>query len=145
MNLNKALKLKKKLVKKSNDFFTKFQSSNSIDITQNETPDYDPKEMYERWKSCIDELITLKSKIHIANQPIASKIFKLGELKSMVQHLRNVNTKSGKQRISPYASEMTEYKAWMSKVDIDNHIEDLEYQIEQIQEEIEAFNAITKI
>lgn len=144
MNLNKALKLKKKLVKQCNDYFTKFQSNNSFEITQ-QTPDYDPQVMYKKWLESVEELIALKTKIHIANQPITGKIFRMGELKSCIQNLKRVDTKHGKQRISPYGTEMCEYDSYLKKVEIDTIISNWENDIEQIQEEIEAFNAITKI
>jgi len=145
MNLTKALKLKKKLIKQSNDLFNKFQMNNSFDVSINEAPTYEPQIVYEQWKECVEQLITLKTKIHTANVSIADKIFRLGEMKSMIQNLKRVDTKSGKARVNSYSIEVSEYKAWMSQRDIDVTIAKLEELIETIQEEIEAYNAVTKI
>ena len=145
MNLTKALKHKKKLVKQADEMFMRFQRYNSQN-KENVDKGYDPEAAYSKWIALTQELITLKTKIHNANAPIASKIFRLGELKNLVSRLRNVDTKVGLVRESRYSdSEPIEYVAYMDLFTKDNRIVGWEQEIETIQEEIEAFNAITKI
>ena len=145
MNLTKALKHKKKLVKQADEMYMRFQRYNSQN-KENVDKGYDPETAYRKWIALTQELITLKTKIHNANAPIASKIFRLGELKNLVSRLRNVDTKVGLVRESRYSdSEPVEYVAYMDLFTKDIRITEWEQEIETIQEEIEAFNALTKI
>lgn len=145
MNLTKALKHKKKLVKQVDEAFIRFQKYNS-QPKENVDKGYDPLMAYENWIKLTNQLIELKTKIHNANAPIVSKIFRLGELKNLVSRLRNVDTRSGLVRENRYSdNEPVEYVACIDLFAKDNQIELWEQEIETIQEEIEAFNAITKI
>ena len=145
MNLTKALKHKKKLVKQADEMYMRFQRYNSQN-KENVNSGYDPEAAYSNWIRLTHELVTLKTKIHNANAPIANKIFRLGEVKNLVSRLRAVDTKNGllkEYRHSDVAP--IEYVAYMNLFDKDNQIAAWEQEIETIQEEIEAFNAITKI
>ena len=145
MNLTKALKHKKKLVKQADEAFMRFQKYNSQN-KENVDKGYDPETAYRKWIALTQELITLKTKIHNANAPIANKIFRLGELKNLVSRMRNIDTKVGLVRESRYSdSEPVEYVAYMDLFTKDIRITEWEQEIETIQEEIEAFNALTKI
>ena len=141
MNLTKALKHKKKLVKQADDMYIRFSKFNS---NQKDSVGYDPEQAYNEWVRLTNDLINLKTKIHIANAGIADKIFKLGELKSMATKLRVIDTKEGivKDR---YSDVTIEYVAYMNLFDRDTRVKELEEQIETLQEEIEAYNALTMI
>jgi hypothetical protein len=141
MNLTKALKHKKKLVKQADDMYIRFSKFNS---NQKDSVGYDPEQAYNEWVRLTNDLINLKTKIHIANAGIADKIFKLGELKSMATKLRGIDTKEGivKDR---YSDVTIEYVAYMNLFGRDTRVKELEEQIETLQEEIEAYNALTMI
>jgi hypothetical protein len=144
MNLTKALKEKKKLVKQADTAYSRFGQNNSWE--PGVTTDYSPELEYENWLNYTNQLIELKSKIHAANVPISSKIFRLGELKNMISKARAINPKSGKITERSYnGSTVTEYESWMTRIEKDSIILQWEEEIEKIQEEIESFNAITKI
>lgn len=142
MNLTKALKQKKKLIKKANDYYSRFLASNSFE--KDTTPAYNPEEMFNSWVETTNELVTLKTKIQIANQPIANKIFELGELKNLVASFKRIVTQKGAVR-DRYNGESVEYLCYFDQVQKDEQITKWEEQIETLQEEIEAFNALTKI
>jgi queuine/archaeosine tRNA-ribosyltransferase len=143
MNLTKALKHKKKLVKQADEMFIRFSKYNSQPVG---FVGYDPAQAYESWLKLTNELVDLKTKIHIANQPIAHKIFRLGELKNLISRLRNVETKSGSFKEFRYSEgESVEYVAFLSLFEKDEQIQFWEAELETLQEQIEAFNAITKI
>ena len=145
MNLTKALKHKKKLIKQADEMYMRFQRYNS-QVKENVDKGYDPAQAYESWLRLTNELVDLKTKIHNANAPIANKIFRLGELKNLVSRLRNVDTKSGLIKENRYSdSAPIEYVAFMNLFTKDEIVVSWEQEIETIQEEIEAFNAITKI
>jgi len=141
MNLTKALKHKKKLVKQIDEAFIRFGRFNSV---QEGSVGYDPEQAYNRWVELTDELIDLKAKIHTANAGIANKIFKLGELKNMAARLRNVDTREGTIK-DTYSDTSIEYTVYMNLFARDARVAELEEQIETLQEEIEAYNALTKI
>ena len=141
MNLTKALKHKKKLVKQIDEMYIRFSKFNS---TEKGSVGYDAGEAFENWISLTDQLIDLKTKIHIANAGIASKIFKLGELKNMAAKLRNVSTQEGVVK-DRYSDVTNEYVAYMGLFSRDTLLKELENQIETLQEEIEAYNALTMI
>jgi hypothetical protein len=141
MNLTKALKHKKKLVKQIDETFIRFSKFNSV---QEGSVGYDPEQAYNRWVELTDELIDLKTKIHTANAGIANKIFKLGELKNMAARLRNVDTREGTIK-DTYSDTTTEYTVYMNLFTRDTRVAELEEQIETLQEEIEAYNALIKI
>ena len=142
MNLTKALKQKKKLIKKANDYYSRFSASNSFE--KDTTPAYKPEEMFNSWVATTNELVALKTKIQIANQPIAHKIFELGELKNLVASFKRIVTQKGTVR-DRYNGESVEYLCYFDQVQKDEQIAKWEEQIETLQEEIEAFNALTKI
>jgi hypothetical protein len=144
MNLTKALKTKKKLVKQVDEAYTRFLAFNSHEASMS-TP-YDAEESFNAWLDLTKQLIDLKTKIQLANAPIAEKIFRLGELKNLSSRMRNVDVKEGKHR-DRYTTEgaYIEYAAFMNIVAKDKQVKEWEAEIENLQEEIEAFNAITKI
>jgi hypothetical protein len=144
MNLTKALKHKKKLVKQIDEMFIRFQKYNSQPADQVGTG-YNPEEAYTKWVELTNELVGLKTKIQNANAPIADKIFRLGEVKNLISRIRGLDTKSGIVRDRYRAEELITYVAYMDLFTKDNLIKGWEEEIEQLQEEIEAFNAITKI
>jgi len=145
MNLTKALKHKKKLVKQIDEMFIRFQKYNSQPVDQVGTG-YNPEEAYTKWVELTNELIGLKTKIQNANTPIAGKIFRLGEVKNLISRIRGLDTKAGVFRDRYRTNEETiTYVAYMDLFTKDNLIKGWEEEIEQLQEEIEAFNAITKI
>ena len=145
MNLTKALNHKKKLVKQADEMFNRFQRYNSQN-KENVNKGYSPEEAFNSWIELTQDLIELKTKIHNANIKIAEKIFRLGELKNLVSRIRVVDTKSGlvKEHRHPDVAPI-EYVAYMDLFAKDDQISKWEGEIEQLQEEIEAYNAITKI
>lgn len=144
MNLTKALKRKAKLANEIQKVFSKLQNSNSHE--EKRKPVYSAEDVYNEWLKLINELVELKSKIQVANQPIYSKIFRMAELKSMIQQIKRINTTSGIQDTyrSGEAIEVT-MVAFIGELDRDKLIQQWEDEVETLQDEIEEFNALTKI
>lgn len=140
MNITKALKLKKKLIKKAEAAYNRFSKYNSVDINA-ETP-YNAMKAYQEWIDLTNELIDLKTKIHLANAPVYGKIFRMSELKSLISQLKRVSTTSGKVRT--YGEEVV-MTAAMTLVQCDELISQFEMEIDTLQDELEAHNALTKI
>jgi len=142
MNLTKALKHKKKLIKLAEEQYIRFSKFNST-LVDTETP-YNAEQAFNEWLRLTNELVELKSNIHIANGPIMNKIHRMSELKNMIHRFRGVDTKSGMHR-EYYDKEVAEYTAFFDVVKKDTQIHTWESEIEMLQEEIEAYNATTKI
>jgi hypothetical protein len=140
MNITKSLKLKKKLIKQADAAYNRFSKYNSVDVTA-ETP-YDAMAAYQEWIDLVNQLIDLKTKIHLANAPVYSKIFRMSELKSLISLLKRVSTTAGKVR--GYGEEVVMIAA-MTLVQRDELINQFETEIDQLQDELEAHNALTKI
>ena len=82
MKVKQALKYKKKLASKMNQEFGKVQMYNSVE--EGSTRVYDVKESMENWLRMSEELVELKTKLHLANGPVYGKIFRMSELKSQL-------------------------------------------------------------
>ena len=142
MTIKRALKQKNKLVKEINDLYTKIKTYNSV-AEDGEKP-YSTKEMLLNVESKIQELTDLKTKIHLANGPVYSKIFRMAELKSHVSKLAVIDCSSGKQKSwgdTEYTNKVSEIRV----VDRDYLIQVAEAEIEMIQDELDEFNATTNI
>ena len=142
MTIKQALKAKSKLIKKNSDLFNKVRTYNSIE--EGTTRPYDPIVSLEEFIKGTNELIELKTKIHLANSKVYSKIFRLSELKSLVKQLQSIDCKEGK--VSSYRSETPTVMTSMIKLlQKDEMINEYEEEIEKLQDELDIHNAKTKI
>jgi hypothetical protein len=144
MNIKQALKRKNKLAGLIAEEFQKAQNYNSIE-EGNPRP-YSATESIKKWMELIDELVDLKTKIHTANVPVYSKIFRLSEIKSQVKYLKSLNCASGKEtsRWSNNGESVIKHSE-INIVERDNMVKDLEEQIELIQDELDVHNHTTII
>ena len=145
MNIKKALKEKNRLVKEIQDLQVRVATYNSIEVG-NKRP-YSVRESMERLNSLSNELVELKTKIHVANAPIYKHIFRLSELKSMITRIKNLDCNEGtvqdyytRNRETPLVKE-----AEISIVERDDMVKHMEGQIEEIQDILDNHNQITEI
>lgn len=144
MTLQKALKEKKKLLVEISKHVQRMKQSNSREVGTK--VEFDAVAEKALWISKVNSLIELKKKIYIANTPIAEKIFRLAELKGMIQTLKSLSTKEGKVRQSGYgASDVIEYEASITAEENNALIEEWEIEIEYLQDELDEYNAKTEI
>lgn len=145
INLTKALKKKAKLIASISTYKTRFIDNNSVEEGEEQSRSYDPKESYDSYIDSVAELVKLKAAINLANVPIYEKICKLSELKGVIKVLKDLVIKEGKFK-DPYSrDEPSKYTSSMTRVDRDNRVAELQDRIEDIQSEIESFNAITSL
>lgn len=142
MNINKALKEKNRLVNKINNQFKNLKDYNSIRI-ENVRP-YNPYDCLQDIIKKIDNLIELKTLINKANVNVYDKILRLGELKSLVNHLKSLNCNSG-IITQGFSEQKSEYIAAISVTDRDNLILKYETEIEKIQDDLDYYNQVTEI
>jgi hypothetical protein len=144
MNIKQALKRKNILVDQIKQEYNRANTYNSID-SENTRP-YSASGSLKKYFNLTEELITLKTSIHRANQPIYDKIFKLSEYKSVVKYLKAINCAEGK--LSGNRWESPDSKVLVAEINIvarDKMVSEYEEKINTIQDELDYFNQITEI
>ena len=145
MTLKQALKLKNKLVQELNELTSRLQNNNSI--IEGNTRDYSAKETLSQLYTKVDELTYIKTKIQKANFEVFDKIFLLSELKSLVSKMKGLDCTNG-AAVDYYSRRMETpliKHSEISVVERDSEIKFLENRIDQIQDELDHFNATTAI
>lgn len=146
MNIKQALKRKNKLTNEIKQEFSKVQRYNSV--VEGIERVYDPRMAYDNYISKVESLISLKTAIHRANQPVYDMIFRLSELKSMIQQIKGLDCEAGQvyQRGGYGTPDSTITKnAAISVIEKDQMIAKIEAQIEQIQDELDRHNSLVEI
>jgi hypothetical protein len=145
MTVKQALKEKNKLTKSISELVTRIQKYNSVE--EGAVRSYDPKEDMDKLQKVVSDLALLKTRIHMANQNVYHKIFRLSELKGLVKYLRGIDCSEGKtsthQRYGESASVVK--TTVITKVEMDNLISWYEQEIERIQDELDIHNGTTEI
>lgn len=144
MNIKQALKEKNKLAKKVTDLMERTNKFNSMD--EGGVRSYDPKQTLADAHTSIEELIELKTKIHIANLSVYEKIFRMSEYKSFVKYLKSLNCTQGTVVNSRYGdTTFRQMTTVITEVERDQMIEEYENMIDSIQSELDVHNATTNI
>jgi hypothetical protein len=146
MKVKQALKYKKKLASKMNQEFSKVQMYNSVE--EGSARVYDVVESMRNWLTMSEELVELKTKLHLANGPVYGKIFRMSELKSQLSNLKSLDCVEGKysDRYSRMGGETPIIKtAKISVLEKDQMVLKIEEEIERLQEELDEHNATTSI
>lgn len=145
MNIRQALKEKNKLVKEIQDLYGRISQYNSVEVG-GQRP-YSSKQLMEIVNQKSNELIELKTKIHLANAPVYDKIFRLSELKSTITRIKNLDCTEGVS--NDYYSRNRENPpvktAEISIVERDEMVKHMEEQIETIQDILDTHNQNTQI
>lgn len=145
MNIRQALKEKNKLVKEIQDLYVRISQYNSVEVGAHRP--YSPKQLMEIVNQKSNELIELKTKIHLANAPVYDKIFRLSELKSTITRIKNLDCTEGIS--NDYFSRNRENPpvktAEISIVERDEMVKHMEEQIETLQDILDTHNQNTQI
>jgi hypothetical protein len=143
MKVKQALKYKKKLASKMNQEFSKVQMYNSVE--DGSTRVYDVVESMRNWLTMSEELVELKTKLHLANAPVYGKIFRMSELKSQLSNLKQLDCVDGKHFDRYGRGEAVVKTAKISVLEKDQLVLTIEEEIERLQEELDEHNATTSI
>jgi hypothetical protein len=146
MNIKQALKQKNKLAKKIQETSARIARYNSVD--ENAYRPYDINVELNNLIGLTNDMVELKTKIHMANREVYSKIFRLSELKALVKHLRVVDCTQGVttpglrygESVNPSVKSCV-----IGRLDMDKYIEQYEAEIDKIQDELDRHNSITEI
>lgn len=140
MTIAQALKEKNKKLSVLTKLWDRLASCNSI--PEGNTREFNPDDILAQIRVETDALIALKTKVHLACEPVRSKIFRLSELKHYIKRLKSIDTKNG-VFVSRYESVGMRYEAHFGASAIDEMIVGLETELEQLQEVLDQFNHIT--
>lgn len=144
MKLSKALKLKNKKVNEYNNLVSKMVNHNSYDIDTKKV--YNSQSLYMSAIDAREDLIKFKTAIHLTSEPIREKIFRLGELKNFLMNLNRLNTTEGIVKSRGYGeSDKSTYACSITEEQKVEMMESLQTEIEDIQDDIDAFNATTEL
>jgi hypothetical protein len=143
MKVKQALKYKKKLASKMNQEFSKVQMYNSVE--EGSARVYDVVETMRNWLTMSEELVELKTKLHLANAPVYGKIFRMSELKSQLSNLKQLDCVDGKHFDRYGRGEAVVKTAKISVLEKDQLVLTIEEEIERLQEELDEHNATTSI
>jgi hypothetical protein len=144
MNIKQALKEKNKLAKKVTDLMDRTNRNNSMD--EGAVRSYDPKESLEQALQMVDDLVNLKTKMHMANAEVYDKIFRMSEYKSLVKYLKTLNCSQGTIVTSRYGdSTARQMTTVITEVERDALVEKYETLIDTLQTELDTHNATTHI
>jgi hypothetical protein len=145
MNLSKALKEKNKLASEYQKVLSRFQQGNSS--IEGSTKRYSSKVLLDDVINMRNALIRLKTAIHKASEPVRVHIFALSELKTYLSILERMDTKEGVEINTNYSGPNTEtkYVADFNQNTMDTMIKNIKEEIDNIQDEIDLFNATTQV
>jgi len=144
MNIKQALKEKNKLAKKVTDLMDRTNRNNSMD--EGAVRSYDPKESLNQALQMVDDLVNLKTKMHMANAEVYDKIFRMSEYKSLVKYLKTLNCSQGTIVTSRYGdSTARQMTTVITEVERDALVEKYETLIDNLQTELDTHNATTHI
>jgi hypothetical protein len=144
MKLSKALKLKNKKVTDYNNTVTKMVSYNSYDIDTKQS--YNSTELYMEVIDKREDLIKFKTAIHLTSEPIREKIFRLGEYKNLLMNLNRLSTTEGVVKGRGYGEfDKSTYACSINELQKVEMMEWYQTEIENIQDEIDVFNATTEL
>lgn len=142
MNISKALKQKSRLVKEINQKWDIVNKQNSI-ISGNKR-NFDISKLLEEINGLTEELVQLKTNIHLSNAPIYDKIFKMSELKNYLKSIKSLDIKEGVVE-SRYGQTTNSYEVQITDLQKSEIIEKISKQIDDLQDELDYFNAVTDI
>lgn len=143
-NIKHCLKKKNRILGMMDAEFAKASRYNSI--REKNTRPYSVKESLKNWMDLANELVELKTKLHVANVNggVLKKIFLLAELKTQANKLQNLDCAEGVV-VGRYDSNETVKKAEVTVVERDAMVYELQERIEAIEEELDRFNHETVI
>ena len=145
MNIKQALKKKNQLIKELTTLMNRIHQYNSVEVDSNRP--YSTHELLGEYNELMGELIELKTKIHLANSSVYDKIFRLSELKNMVNKFKTLDCTDGvADDYYGRRSETLIYKSSeISIINRDAIVKELEKEIQDLQDELDEHNYKTNI
>jgi hypothetical protein len=145
MKIAKALKTKNTIVKD-------LQKLKGLLLTQNvrnqgQEFEYDNKKVLADTLAKVNELIAIKASVAAANAPVYADIFRMAELKSLVEHLKTIPVREGTEKSAAYGGAVVEttWRSTLGRVAIDELVSGIEKEIQTIQDKLDTYNFTTEV
>ena len=101
---------------------------------------------YAESKRLRQRLVDIKSAIAVANQSIVPKIIALDEVKSEIAYLNGLDVREGCFVEGSYGSRIDKvFEAVIRKQQVLDEVAALQAQADRLQDELDEFNAVTKV
>lgn len=147
VSLAKALKLKNRLIAALTRTKEILKRENSR--LEKSPSKVDREQLYQQLETQTRELVDLKTKLAVANVGVYGKLAEMEELKSRITFLRELSTATGEVRQPRFSHnvepEKEVYTAYFDNEKRDAEIARLEVRIATLQDEVDEYNAVTKI
>jgi hypothetical protein len=139
MKIIQALKKKNKTIKDLNELLVRISDYNSYDADG--VRPYSSKQMLTETMQMVDDLVKLKTRIHISNQHVYEKIFRMSELKNLASIFKHLDCTEGKTADRyRHSGEFLSKTSEISIIERDNIVKEIETEIEEIQSELDQHN-----
>jgi hypothetical protein len=148
VSIAKLLKTKNRLASEISRVKSKIAEHNVFSYDEDETnvsPKMDVVALVEELGTLTNKLVLVKSAINSANVKSSDKIFRLAELKGHISLLEKLNTNEGREKNYYGNSSVTIRKAQINTTQKDQMLKDLIKQCENIQDELDEFNASHRV
>ncbi len=142
MTLARALKERSRLAGKMKRNFEIINRENSV--ISGSKRSFDLRTVYAECRELHERLVALKRVIAAANAPIAGKLAEMDEVKSMITYLRGINTTEGFKTVN-YNNEKVCMEVVLGAAEMSDEAERLQKRGEELQDEIDVFNATTEV
>lgn len=143
ITLAKALSVKNRLAGRLSQARSNVETYNCVQAGQRDEETVDVRAELGRYRRLQEALIALKAAVQRANAPVYEDILRLGEIKSTVKMLNELNTKQGKE--ANFGGIEFVYDSVIRKAEVLEMVRALEGEIDTIQDRLTQFNAATRI
>ncbi|MDX2037755.1 MAG: hypothetical protein SFX72_13980 [Isosphaeraceae bacterium] len=143
ITLAKALSVKNRLAGRLSQARSNVETYNCVQAGQRSEQSVDVRAEFDRYRKLQEALVTVKAAIQRANAPVYDDILRLGEIKSTLKMLGDLNTKQGKE--AHFGGAEVDYDSVIRKPEVLDLIRALEGEIDSIQDALTQFNASTRV
>lgn len=149
MNIAQALKQKNRLSKRLNELKEQMKSSNIV-RKDDKTSKFVVPDLMTEYLTIVENLATLRGKIANASAPMASKIVMLSSKQALRNFLKELDVSGNpvskiKDHYGSGVAETTEVDVQIDAVKRAEMVKSIETEVDQLQDELDTFNATTSI
>lgn len=155
MNIAQALKTKNRIIGEMNKLFSFVEKHNvshrkagsDRTLTSTGATPESVKETFDNYLNLTKKLIALKASIQVASSPVASKLVEMAEAKSLLSKIHAIPVRESVSIEGGYGKETyeVEYSSAITEKAQIEKVEEAQNTINNLQDEIDAFNATTQV
>ncbi len=142
MTLGRALRYKKRVVEAIRNLEMDIQTNNSV--VEGQERDVEIESALVERSQLVKHLVELKMVTQNATRPIQRLVLQIAEAKAEITFLQRIDVTHGTAR-AHFGQEAVKLEAALRKPKRDEMVRSLQRRIDQLQAEIDAFNAATSI